>query len=222
MEVLQAITERRSTKGFKSDPVPKEILLKLLDTCKWAPSAQNTQPWDFYVLGGPVMQEVQKRLTEKVTGKVTPNPDIPAIDLYDPYLKRSNELKNGIDSYQFPPGTKNLDQKRAAYLVNGGRFFNAPNGIIVCVEKKLAPRLIIDAGIIAQTIALTAFGMGLGSCIMARTTYFPEILRDLLKIPESKLIVIGLAIGYPDPTTPLNSCPRKRVDTNELVHWCGI
>ena len=222
MDVIKAVTDRRSTKAFKSDPVPKEVLKQLLETCRWAPSAQNTQSWDLYVLGGNVMDDLKARLTEKVNAKLPPNPDIPTINLFEPYLKRSNELRDGIDKYQFPPGTENLEQKRAIYNINGGRFHNAPNGIIICTEKSLAPRLIIDAGIVAQTIALTAHAMGLGACIMARPTYYPDVLRDLLKIPDSKMIVISLALGYPAPSAPLNTYPRQRAELAELVHWCGI
>jgi nitroreductase len=222
MDVIKAVENRRSIKGFKPDPVPKEVLRQLLETCRWAPSAQNTQSWDFYVLGGKVMEEVKSRLTEKVQANMPPNPDIPNIKLFEPYLKRSNDLKDRIDKHQFPSGTDNLDQKRAAYNINGGRFHNAPNGIIICTEKSLAPRLIIDIGIIVQTIALTAYAMGLGACIMARPTYYPEILRDILKIPDSKLIVIGVAIGYPDPNSLLNTFQHQRVELDDLVHWCGI
>jgi nitroreductase len=222
VDVIQAVKERRSIKGFKPDPVPKEVLKKLLETSRWAPSAQNTQSWDFYVLGGKVMEEVKARFAEKVKAKIPQNPDIPAVNLCEPYLKRSIEARDCLDAHQFPPGTENLEQKRAAFNISGGRFHNAPNGIIICTEKSLAPRFIIDAGIVAQTVALVAYAMGLGACIMARPTYYPDVLRDVLKIPDSKLIVISLAIGYPDPNSPLNSCPRKRVEIDDLVHWCGI
>jgi nitroreductase len=222
LDVIQAIKDRRSCKAFKSDPVPKELLKQIIEASRWAPSAQNIQPWDFYVLGEKVMEDVKARLTEKVNSKAPAQPEIPVINLFDPYLKRSNELKDGIDKHQFPPGTENLDQKRAIYNVNGGRFHNAPNGIIICTEKSLTPRLIIDAGIAAQTICLAAYGLGLGACIMARPTYFPDILRDALKIPDSKIIVISVALGYPDPNSPLNTVKRSRVEVNDLVHWCGI
>jgi nitroreductase len=222
MDIIQAIKERRSTKGFKPDPVPKEVLRQLLDTCRWAPSAQNVQPWDFYVLGGTVMEEVKARLTENVKSNVPSYPDIPTISLYEPYLKRSNELKDSIDKHQFPPGTEDLAQKRASYNINGGRFHNAPNGIIICIERDLTPRLIIDAGIAAETVVLAAHAMGLGACIMARPTHYPDILRDLLKIPDSKLIVIAVAIGYPDPNSPLNTFERSREEIDKFVHWYGF
>ena len=58
MELIEAIRSRRSIRSFKPDPVPGEVLEKLLETCRWAPSAQNTQPWDLVVLSGQVMEKI--------------------------------------------------------------------------------------------------------------------------------------------------------------------
>lgn len=62
----------------------------------------------------------------------------------------------------------------------------------------------------AQTIALAAFAYGLGSCIMIRAVNWPDMLREMLGIPESKLIMVGIAVGYPDPNAPANSYERHR------------
>jgi nitroreductase len=50
MDVLQAISVRRSIRRFKPDPVPESILLKVLEAARLAPSAGNRQPWRFIVI----------------------------------------------------------------------------------------------------------------------------------------------------------------------------
>ncbi len=50
MEVIQAIKSRRSVRAFRSDPVPEDLLQEILDAGRWAPSAGNLQPWEFYVV----------------------------------------------------------------------------------------------------------------------------------------------------------------------------
>jgi len=222
MEVIKAILSRRSIRGFKPDPVPREVLAELLETCRWAPSSRNTQSWELVILGGKVMEEVRARLTEKVKAEAEINPDIPSIDLPEPYLQRAIEVRDHLDTHQFPPGTEKLDEKRAEYLIKGGRFHDAPNGILLCVERALCPKAIFDAGIMAQTISLAAPAYGLGTCIMARPVYWPDMLRELLGIPESKLIVFGIAIGYPDPEAVVNSYPRERVPWDVFTQWHGF
>ena len=44
MEITEAMRKRKSIRGFKLDPVPKDTLRKILETAGRAPSAMNTQP----------------------------------------------------------------------------------------------------------------------------------------------------------------------------------
>ncbi|MBI4881283.1 MAG: nitroreductase family protein [Planctomycetes bacterium] len=50
MDVRDAIRQRRSVRRFDRDrPVPRELLLEVLDAGRWAPSSCNLQTWDFVV-----------------------------------------------------------------------------------------------------------------------------------------------------------------------------
>ncbi|MBW2341758.1 MAG: nitroreductase [Deltaproteobacteria bacterium] len=222
MDIIEAIVNRSSIRGFKSDPIPRNVLEELLQTCLWAPSTWNMQPWEFAVLGGEVMEEVKARLEKKTRMGADIDPDIPEPELFNPYLQRQIDLMTSIDTHQFPPGTSMVDKKRAEYLLKGSRFYDAPNAIIIYTEKALCPSAIFDAGIITQTIALAALAYGLGTCIMARVLFWPDILKKLLRIPESKLIVIGIAIGYPDPQALVNSVSRAREPLDTFARWHGI
>ena len=50
MEVLEAICTRRSIRQFQEQPVPEDLIEKLLRAAMSAPSAQNGQPWQFVVI----------------------------------------------------------------------------------------------------------------------------------------------------------------------------
>lgn len=52
-KLLEFLKSRRSIRRFKPDPIPKELILKLLDTARYAPSAGNRQPWIFIVVDDP-------------------------------------------------------------------------------------------------------------------------------------------------------------------------
>ena len=53
MEVLEAIRTRRSIRSFRSDPIPDEDMVKILEAARLAPSAGNKQPWTFIYVRGP-------------------------------------------------------------------------------------------------------------------------------------------------------------------------
>ncbi|MDO8567879.1 MAG: nitroreductase [Dehalococcoidales bacterium] len=222
MEVIEAIQSRRSTRGFKSKPVPRKVLEEILETCRWVPSAQNTQSWELTVLGGEVMKKVKARLAENIKNNVKTTSELPVPDLPQPYLQRATDHRDCTDAAQFPPGTPDLAEKRAEYWVKGGCFHDAPNGIIISMERCLYPKMVFDMGIMAQTICLAAMNFGLGTCITLRPVYWPDMLRELLGIPQSKLIVMAIAIGYPNPETLINNKPRPREPLSRFTNWQGF
>ncbi len=50
MDTFKAIQDRHSTRNFKSTPVPKDILEKIVDAGRLATTARNVQPWEFVVV----------------------------------------------------------------------------------------------------------------------------------------------------------------------------
>jgi len=61
MDVLEAIKKRRSIRAFESTDVPPEIIERLIDAARRAPSAGNIQPWEFIIVQKP---EIKRKLVE--------------------------------------------------------------------------------------------------------------------------------------------------------------
>ena len=53
MEVYECLRTRRTVRRFKRDPVPEEVVYRLLQAGRWAPSSRNLQPWHFIVIDNP-------------------------------------------------------------------------------------------------------------------------------------------------------------------------
>ena len=115
-----------------------------------------------------------------------------------------------------------LEEKRYHYLLYGGRYYGAPNVIIVYTERSFCPRAILDIGIIAQTIALAALDYGLGTCLMSMPISWPEIVREHLDLPDTKLVAQTVAIGYPNIASDINNFERKREPLDTFVRWYGF
>ena len=73
-----------------------------------------------------------------------------------------------------------------------------------------------------QTISLAALNYGLGSIMLAAGISYPDTVRKKLNIPESKQIVIAIAIGYPDNTAAVNKFRTERVPLSEICTWHGV
>ncbi|MBS1153602.1 MAG: hypothetical protein H6Q89_5300 [Myxococcaceae bacterium] len=62
MDVRTALHERRSTRDFKPDPVPDELLARVLEDARWAPSWSNTQPYRIAVVSGARKEALSQQL----------------------------------------------------------------------------------------------------------------------------------------------------------------
>jgi nitroreductase len=99
-------------------------------------------------------------------------------------------------------------------------IFDAPAVILVAVDKELSLEYaILDVGILLQTFCLLAHGRGLGTCILAASVNYPEIVRDLFAVPENMRLVMGTALGWPDWSAPVNCFERSRGAPAEFVRW---
>ena len=83
MDVIEAIESRKSVRAFRPDPVPRDVLTKILEVALRAPSTDNTQPWEFAVVTGPVLADLKKALSEKMGDpyRVPPGHPFPHSDL---------------------------------------------------------------------------------------------------------------------------------------------
>jgi len=225
MEVNEAIRTRRSIHSYRSEPVPRNLLEEIVETCRWSPSPGNMQPWEFAILGGETMKELKKRLAEKIAvgaaSELEFNHPLNVPEVYD---KRREDRKAVMNAYLYPPGTANIEEKKREYFVRGGRMFDAPNAIIIYTEKRSLeiPWLAIGLGIMAQSVCLAAHSHGIATCIMGRPVDWPNILREMLQIPTSKVFVVGIAMGYAVTDDKVNTFPRTRVPLESWIHWYGF
>jgi nitroreductase len=61
MDVLELIKTRRSIRKYKKKAVPEDLVEKILEAGRWAPSASNSQPWEFIIVrDGKIKEEVAK------------------------------------------------------------------------------------------------------------------------------------------------------------------
>jgi len=214
MEVLQAIEQRRSTRGFLDRPVEREILEKLVTLAIQAPSAINLQPWEITVVSGEEKKRLSRLLEKRMRemniscGPGTNRP------LPEYFIERQRGLQ-GVMVSQLP-----------AYInfqefVNKGscNFYGAPTAIIISLDQVFSKARLTDIGVLVGYFVLAAHGLGLGSCPIGLITAFEDDIKEELSIPENKEVVIGLAVGYPDPDAAINRGRSKRVPISDVVKW---
>jgi len=216
MDAIECIKTRMSIRKFKPDPVPVDILLNIIDTAKWSPSYKNSQPWEAVVISGAKKEALTHLLIELMEKGVAPQPDLtapvawpPAIDArIDALMKKRSEI-TGKDL--------NDPEIRKKSKIANFKFYGAPHGIFLFQDASLTVWSIFDIGLFSQSIMLAAHAYGLGTVPQAFLTDYAADVKRFLSIPESKRLVLGLSIGYPDMESPVNSFRTDRIETSEIV-----
>jgi nitroreductase len=77
----------------------------------------------------------------------------------------------------------------------------------------------VDIGVALGYFVLAAHELGLGTCPIGLILAYEEEIKDLLNIPEEKIVIIGLALGYPDWNIPINRFKSQRDFLEKFVRW---
>jgi len=221
MDIIEAIRARKSIRGYKPIPVPREVLREILDVATRSPSAMNTQPWEVTVATGEALDNIRQGNVELLTSGATPNPDVPPEPYEGKYRQRQVDL--AIQLFGLMGIAREDKEKRAEWIQRGFRFFDAPAAIILSVDRTVEKlKAMMDIGCFLQSVCLTALNYGLSTCIEEQGVMFPEIIREFTHIPESMRIVISIAIGYPDWDFPANKLESKREPVENIITWYGF
>lgn len=220
MELTEAILTRRSIRAFEPRPVPRRVLQEVMETALWTPSFANTQSWEFCMVGGERLEELRRKLVDAASPNPEGNPDLPWPTLGEPYTSRRRPV--GIKTLTAKGISRDDRDKREAWGLFGVGFFDAPQAIIFYAEREFGPWAIFDAGAISLAVELAAHDRGLGTVPQAAPARYPEVIRQVLGIPQSKMVILGIAIGYTNSDDPVNSFPREREPLETLVQWQGI
>ena len=223
MDVVEAINKRQSIRGFKPDPVPLDMLRKITEGALRSPSGSNSQPWELAVVTGAKLEEIKDAFVAGATN--LPAPDLSwAMQYPEPWASRRSAVMAGILEKM---GVAREDkQRRMQFGLHGMRLWGAPAIVYVMIDSgfyhvnditNFVP--VFDCGLITQDIMLLATNYGLGSIPALQPVMYPGILREKLGLPDSKLMVIGIPIGYADPDFGANQFRTSREPFEKMVKF---
>ena len=222
MDIVESINKRQSIRAFKPDPVPQATLKEIMELALRAPSWGNTQPWDFIIATGSKLEEIKQGFADKAGQEPTADIARPQ-EFPEPYASRRRSLATR------PPENTAANRENAARRMANPRLYGAPCVIYICTgrsfyfqPKGINAWPVYDCGLISENIMLLAPNYGLGTIALAQAVTHPEILRKVLEIPDSLLVVLGIAIGYPDWDDPVNQRKSARESLSQVVKWYGF
>ncbi|MEU9122759.1 nicotinate-nucleotide--dimethylbenzimidazole phosphoribosyltransferase [Streptomyces sp. NPDC048506] len=198
--VHRVMRERRDIRnGFRSDPIPNEVLLRVLEAAHTAPSVGHSQPWDFVVIRSAETREKMHQLAMQQR-------EAYAKSLPKARAKQFRELK--IEAILETP----VNIVVTADSTRGGRHTLGRH-----TQPQMAP---YSSALAVENLWLAARAEGLG---VGWVSFFDEreMVREL-GLPEHLEVVAYLCVGYvdefPDEPELLQAGWSKRRPLSWVVH----
>lgn len=219
MHVADAVASRRSIRAFLDDPVPLDVIRRVLDQARMAPSGCNFQPWEAIVLTGEPLAALQRHL-------IASQPDDPLEYDYsapgksEAYQSRLRSL--GAAMYGAMGIERHSTESRAAFVRNNLLSFGAPAVLLCHFPKMMKEPQWSDVGMWLQTIMLLLRGEGLHSCPQEFLGLYGRSIKAHLGIADDVMLFCGLAIGRADETAAVNGFARERIPLADQAVFLGF
>ena len=193
MDVFEAIHSQRAMRRLKTDPVPEELIWKVLDAAIRAPNASNQQPWNFIVIRHPETRKRVGELYHQVLGPLMSQP--PDQPEPDPKARRTHSA--------------------VAHLAD--HLGEVPVLILVTFNHSLSSTSLIGSSIYpaVQNLMLAARALGLGTVLTTSHTLREAQVKELLGIPEEVETVALIPLGWPEGRFG----PTDRRPIEQVAHW---
>jgi F420 biosynthesis protein FbiB-like protein len=176
---MDAINRRRMIRAYTDQPVPRQMVIALLEAAIRAPSPHNRQPWRFAVLSGPARARLARAMGAQL---------------------RTDLLRDGV-----APERAEQDVARSYQRITSASHCilvcltlrdmdRYPDAQRNQAEHWMAGQAVAAA---IQNLLLRATELGLGACWMCAPLFCPQVVRDTLKLPDDWQPQALITIGYP-------------------------
>lgn len=230
----QLVQSRRSVRDFAPTPIAPEVLDAVLADANQAPSWSNTQPYRIAVSSGTLRDQLAQDLSQRfdqamaaqhggwwakarllLTRNGLPDGDY-TVNFAYPQDLQPQRRATGHGLYAVLGIGRKDHAARQAQMRRNFEFFGAPTAIFIFVHSGLREFSVLDAGIFAQTLMLSAHAHGLGTCAQGALATWASPVRAAFAVPPQYRLICGISIGYPS-SHPVNQYQPGRCRPADLL-----
>ena len=223
MKYDEVVSGRRSIRGYKPDPVPQSLIKEVLGLAMRSPSSMNTQPWNFTVVTGEVLDRIRQGNTERNLAGV---PHSREFRIGSPFAGQHRDRQVGVAKQLFAAMdiAREDAEKRQDWVLRWFRQFDAPVCIIITYDAVLADSddTAFDCGAVTTALVNAAWSRGLGAVINSQGIMQSPVVREHANIPDDQVILKAVALGWPDDTFPANAVVSERKSVDEAATFLGF
>lgn len=209
-DIIDVLTSRKSIRRYKPDPVPDEMIDKILEAARWAPTGENYQPWRFIVIRDP---ETKNKIGD--LAKLGSGSRMTTWYCLGEMQERFTKIEDPV---------KRAEVLRFMYSGEVSEFARHAPLVIAVIGTLMEGSVDVpyDLSAAVENILIEAHSLGLGACWVhgpVASTRDAKKFKQILDIPtgmgEYKVIAY-IAIGFPKEQ---RKHPRPKLPLEDLVYW---
>lgn len=216
MTLDEALSQRRSVRGFEAREVPEANIREVFELAQLAPSNCNIQPWLCHIVSGDRLRALGAEMVAAAVAGVQPDPDFTS-DRKFSGVYRARQVDAAVQLYGAMGIDRNDRPRRDWAYRRNLEFFGAPHAVLVFMHSEFEEREAVDLGIYAQTLMLAMTSRGLASCAQGALSLYPTIIRRSLGLSDDNRLIFGISFGYEDEAVPANSARVGRGALGDAV-----
>jgi nitroreductase len=157
-------------------------------------------------------------LLEAASANTPVEPDLPWPTGYSgAYAERRRTC--GFQLYDAVGIAKSDRDARKAQMLRNYALFDAPHVAIVTAPSELGPYGAMDCGGFVTAFTLAATALGVASIPQAAIAAYAPLVREVLDLPEDRLVLCAISFGYADAKHPANGFRTERAAPSEIIDW---
>jgi len=218
----QLLLNRHSCRDFLPEAVPESVIKKMIAMARAAPSGANLQPGKFHALTGAPLGHFVSELADISAS----NPPEPASYSYFPQpMPGELKLRQRESGYALY-GALNIQRRdiaaRKQQFAANYRFFDAPVGIVVTIDKEMGSGCFMDLGMFIMSFLMLAENAGYSSCVIGALSNHGAAIHRLLSLSADEQVVCGIALGRANRQAAVNQFRTSRIALEDFATFQGF
>ncbi|APA90331.1 nitroreductase (plasmid) [Paraburkholderia sprentiae WSM5005] len=216
VSAIEAIVQRRSVRRFLDTLITAGVIDDILNLAARAPSGTNIQPWHVHVVTGNARNRLSAAVLEAAReGRRCDEYAYMPEKLHDVHLSRRRKV--GFDLYSLYGIERSDHVSRKEAMLRNFKFFGAPVGLFFTMDRYLLAGSWLDSGMFMQNVMIAAQCYGIASCPQQAWCEYGGVVHDILNIPDSHILLSGMALGYEDTSADENRLRTERAPAREFA-----
>lgn len=217
--VLDRVARARwSCRAFRPEPLPSDLIDRILRTAQQTASWNNVQPWQLSITAGVGTERFRRLMLDLSGTEAEARPDFPFPREYrDIYTARRRAC--GYQLYDAVGITRGDREAYSRQRLRNFAFFDAPHVAIITSDEALGVYGAVDCGAYVTSFLLAAQALGVGTIAQAALTIYSDRIREHFGIPDTRRVVCGISFGWPDESQAINRYRTAMAEPAEVVSW---